>query len=126
MKKKILFFALSLMLFMDSYGKNLMMVSAAVYKKPIQEISSLYKKEKDVKMDLMFGNMSQVINYVKNTDDIKFVVGDKKFLDKWRIQFQQYRPLGKGVLALAYRKGLNCHPLKYFKQRYRKNTCSRC
>ena len=107
MNKKILFFVFSMMLFMNSYGKNLMLVSAAGYKKPIQEISSFFEKEKGIKVDLMFGNMSQVINYVKNTDDIKLVVGDDKFLDKSGIKFQHYKPLGKGVLAIAYRKGLN-------------------
>ncbi len=112
MNKKILFFLFSMIFFINSYGKNLMLVSAAGYKKPIQEISSLYEKQKNTKVDLMFGNMSQVINYIKNTNDIKLVVGDKKFLDKSGIKFQHYKPLGKGVLAIAYRKGLEISSAK--------------
>ncbi len=106
MKKKILFILFLLAIFTSSYGGNIVLVSAAGYKKPIQEIANLYETEHRAELDMMFGNMSQVINYVKNASSIDFVVGDRKFLDKSGIKFQNYKILGKGVLAIAYRKGL--------------------
>ena len=104
MKKKMLFILFLLIFFISSYGENMVMVSAAGYKKPIQEIVNLYEKEGGNKFDMMFGNMSQIINYVKNANSIDFVVGDRKFLDKSGIKFQTYKTLGKGVPSYCIQK----------------------
>lgn len=103
---KRLFILFFIMISINSYSKNMMIASAAGYKKPVQEIVSLYEKYSGKKIDTMFGNMGQVISFVRNSNEISFVLGDMEFLDNSGMEIKSYEPLGKGILAIAYKKGV--------------------
>jgi molybdate transport system substrate-binding protein len=50
-----------------------------------------------------------VASQAKQTGEISCIIGDKKFLAVLgsTVTFTGYQPIGKGILVLAYRKGIN-------------------
>ena len=79
--------------------------SGAGYKKPILKILELYnKKNSQVKIDPIFGNLEMVITQSKQTNDLAFIVGDKGYFKNSSLEFSKNIPLGKGIMVLAYPK----------------------
>lgn len=91
------------------YAQNLMIASGAGYKKPVTELLTSFQKDTGVKTDAAFGNIQMVVSQAKQTEEISCIIGDKKFLAKFEpmMKFAGYHPVGKGILVLAYRKGIS-------------------
>ncbi|HOP39847.1 MAG TPA: molybdate ABC transporter substrate-binding protein [Geobacteraceae bacterium] len=90
------------------YAQNLMIASGAGYKKPVTEVLASFQKDTGIKADAAFGNLQMVISQAKQTGEISSIIGDKKFLAKFepKMKFAGYQQIGKGILVLAYRKGV--------------------
>jgi molybdate transport system substrate-binding protein len=114
MEKKYLFigtiFWVVIFLFSASalFAQNLMIAAGAGYKKPVTEVMKAFEKETGIKTDAAFGNIQMVASQAKQTGEISCIIGDKKLLDALgsTVKFIDYRLIGKGILVLAYRKGL--------------------
>ena len=91
------------------FAQNLMIASAAGYKKPVIEVMKAFEKDTGIKTDAAFGNIQMVASQAKQTGEISCIIGDKKFLAALgsTVKFATYEPIGKGILVLAYRKGIS-------------------
>jgi len=89
-------------------AQDLMIASAAGYKKPVAEIVKLFEQESGTKVNAVYGNIQMVASQAEQTGEISCIIGDKKFLKKIEssVSFTEYHPIGEGQLVLAYRKGL--------------------
>nr|WP_320132105.1 molybdate ABC transporter substrate-binding protein [uncultured Holophaga sp.] len=90
-------------------AKDLLVGAGAGYKKPVTEVVQAFQQESGIKVNAVFGNLQMVATQAKQTGEISCIIGDRKFLDglKGTLAFRSYEPLGKGILVLAYRKGLS-------------------
>jgi len=90
-------------------AQTLMIASAAGYKKPVAEATKSFEKATGIKTDAAFGNIQMVASQAKQTGEISCIVGDRKFLAALgpTVTFSVYQPIGKGILVLAYRKGVS-------------------
>ncbi|HNT44240.1 MAG TPA: molybdate ABC transporter substrate-binding protein [Syntrophorhabdaceae bacterium] len=90
-------------------AQTLMIASAAGYKKPVSEAIRSFEKATGIKTDAAFGNIQMVSSQAKQTGEISCIIGDRKFLTALgsTVAFVSYEPIGKGVLVLAYRKGVS-------------------
>ncbi len=106
---KILCFITLLLSVTPLYAQNLMMASAAGYKKPVTEVLASFQKDTGIKADAVFGNLQMVVSQAKQTGEISCILGDKKFLAQFEpdMKFAGYHQMGKGILVLAYRKGIS-------------------
>ncbi|MDD3080402.1 MAG: molybdate ABC transporter substrate-binding protein [Paludibacter sp.] len=95
-------------------AQKLVIASGAGYKKPVTEIINAFKGETGMQVDAIFGNLQMVATQAKESGEVACVIGDKKFLEKLKssINFTDYTPLGKGILVLAYRKGISINKLE--------------
>ncbi len=105
---------ISLLLFFLLVGsalaaQELFIAAGAGYKKPVTEAAQKFEAVSGVKINAVFGNLQAVITQAKQTDEISCIVGDRKFLEKVTsvLQFSSFKPIGKGILVLAYRKGIS-------------------
>lgn len=92
----------------QSRDRDVMIASAAGYKKPMIDVLKSYKKRTGIEIDAVFGNMQMVAGQAEQSGEICCIIGDKKFLNKLgsKINFSSYYPIGKGILVLAFRKGI--------------------
>ena len=90
------------------HAQGFMIASAAGYKKPVMAVLESFEKTTGIQTHAVYGNMQMVASQAKQSGEISCIIGDKKFLDKLcsTINFSDYHPVGKGVLVLAYRKGI--------------------
>jgi len=115
MKKEFVFAAKALWLIVfllsasTAYAQSLMIASGAGYKKPVTEVLTAFQKDTGIKTDAVFGNIQMVVSQAKQTGEISCIIGDKKFLAAFESMmiFADYHPIGKGILVLAYRKGIS-------------------
>lgn len=89
-------------------ARELMIASGAGYKKPVMEVIQAFEAQTGIEVDAVFGNLQMVAGQAAQTDDISCIIGDRKFLKKLteRVTFAEYQEIGKGILVLAYRKGI--------------------
>ena len=89
-------------------AKKLVIASGAGYKKPVSEIIKSFEKENNIQVDAIYGNLQMVANQAKQSGEVACIIGDKKFLAKLEstVSFTGYSPLGKGIVVLAFRKGI--------------------
>jgi len=106
-KKITVIFSL-LLLSMQINAQEIMIAVCAGYKKPFTEVIQVFEKSTGVKVTSVFGNIQMVSIQAKQTGEIFCIIGDNKFLKKVKstVTFKNYYPIGKGLLVLAYRKGL--------------------
>ncbi len=90
-------------------AQTLMIASAGGYKKPVMEAMKSFEKATGIKTDAAFGNIQMVSSQAKQTGEISCIIGDRKFLAALgsTVTFASYQPIGKGILVLAYRKGMS-------------------
>ena len=106
---------LILMLFLLSAttasARDLMIAAGAGYKKPVTEVMHSFKKDTGITTVATFGNIQMVSRQAEQTGEISCIIGDKKFLNRLgsTVTFSRYAPIGKGILVLAYRKGITLH-----------------
>lgn len=95
-------------------AQKLVIAAGAGYKKPVTEILNSFKAETGTQVDAIFGNLQMVATQAKESGEVACIIGDKKFLEQLKasITFTDYVPLGKGILVLAYRKGISITKLE--------------
>jgi len=96
-----------LLLTTDLFAEGITIASGGGYKRPVQEIASLYQKTTGERVAAVFGNMSRIISQANMSGTVSLLIGDRTFFDRSGLEFSNYRPLGRGRLVLAYRKGLD-------------------
>jgi molybdate transport system substrate-binding protein len=96
----------------SSDSKSLRLGCAAGYKKPIIKILHDFSRQTGIRVEPVFGNMQQIIAQAKVTGTMPILIGDKAFLDSSQFPLSIFRPIGKGRLVLAYKKGLKITGLK--------------
>ena len=94
-------------------AQKLVIAVGAGYKKPVSEIITCFQQDKDLKLDAIYGNSQMVANQAKQSGEVACIIGDKKFLKRLEttVSFAAYTPMGKGILVLAYRKGIDLEQL---------------
>lgn len=103
---------LLLILFTTSIkAEGIMIAAGAGYKKPVSEVSKAFEKSTGIKVTSIFGNIQMAANQARQTGEICCIIGDKKFLARIEstVGFDKYYTIGKGLLVLAYRKGIIMH-----------------
>jgi len=105
----VLLFILLFLGLQQLFAEDLMIAAGAGYKKPVQEIIDSFTVKSGLKVSAIFGNLQMVVSQAKESGEVATVIGDKKFLKKLSetLSFSGYTPLGKGILVLAFRKGLD-------------------
>ncbi len=90
------------------FAQNLMVAAGAGYKKPVSDVIEAFEKDTGIRTNAVFGNMQMVASQAKQTGEISCIIGDKKFLAALEstVTFVDYAAIGKGILVLAYRKGI--------------------
>lgn len=95
-------------------AEGLIIASGAGYKRPVSDVMAAFEKENAIHVNGVFGNIRMISNQAKQSGDISFVIGDKKFLKRMTnvVTFTDYTTMGKGILVLAYRKGVSLEHLE--------------
>jgi molybdate transport system substrate-binding protein len=104
--RKLIMLLLVVMAAVSAYADGLLVAGGAGYKTLVEDWANLYESTTGKKIERMYGNMGQVTAQVKLGGGICAVVGEDSFLKSSGINFASYNPIGKGILVLAYRKGL--------------------
>lgn len=86
-------------------AESVIVASGAGYKKLVTELAGVYEKQSGRKLELVFGNMGQVVAQAKGSGKVQIIVGEKGFLDRSGIGFASFHELGRGSLVLAWPKG---------------------
>jgi len=86
-------------------AEPVMVASGAGYKKLVTELAAAYQQKTGQKLELVFGNMGQVVAQAKGSGKIQVIIGEKGFLDRSGIAFASFHELGRGALVLAWPKG---------------------
>ena len=86
-------------------AEPLMVAAGAGYKKLVTELAGAYEKQSGQKLELVFGNMGQVVAQAKGSGKIQIIIGEKGFLQQSGLGFAAFHDLGHGVLVLAWPKG---------------------
>ncbi|RNA64563.1 molybdate ABC transporter substrate-binding protein [Prosthecochloris sp. ZM_2] len=89
------------------FAGDITIASGAGYKRPLQDITTLYREKTGNTVSAVFGNMHQIISQASLSGSIAIMIGDQKFFDRSGLDFASFQPVGKGRLVLAWRKGLN-------------------
>ncbi len=76
--------------------------SAAGYKEPVNEIIELYNQNHPLKILPVYGNMQVITTYIKKSNRVSLIIGDKRFINKSGITLQNSIKLGNGKLILVY------------------------
>lgn len=97
----------------SSVSKTLRLGCAAGYKKPIMKILRDFSRQTGLRVEPVFGNMQQIIAQAKLTGAMPILIGDKAFMESSQTPLSVFKPIGKGRLVLAYRKGLKITGLKH-------------
>jgi molybdate transport system substrate-binding protein len=100
--------------FLGLNAQNLVIASGAGYKKPVTEIIENFEKQYHVEVDAIFGNLQMVASQARESGEVACIIGDKKFLARLgsTVSFADYTPMGKGIIVLAYRKGITLDKLE--------------
>jgi molybdate transport system substrate-binding protein len=75
--------------------------SGAGYRKPVDELKSLFESRTRIRVNCIYGNMRQVTTQVKTSGKVSVVIGDARFLNQSGIGFTEKIPMGTGKLILA-------------------------
>jgi len=89
-------------------AQNLVIASGAGYKKPVSALIDEFTAQTGTKVEAIYGNLQMVASQAEQSGEVVCIIGDKRFLGKLNktVQFSGYTSLGKGLLVLAYRKGV--------------------
>ncbi|MGP1450177.1 MAG: molybdate ABC transporter substrate-binding protein [Wolinella sp.] len=106
MRKIVLSFFCAISLF----SSELYIAGGAGYKRPLQELAMLFESRSGHTVKMMFGNMQQISEQIKASDKVSIFFGDEKFINKLGIQYKESVILGRGILMLVLKNGLNFEP----------------
>ncbi len=85
--------------------ESLHLAAGAGYKRLVQEICTAFTAQSGIKVQLVFGNMGQIVPQVREGGDFDFILGDKSHLEAANLAFAGEHVLGKGRLVAAVAKG---------------------
>lgn len=113
-KSIIIVFALILIIITKAGAQEMMVASGAGYKKPVGEIINVFQKNTGITVNAIYGNLQMVAGQAKQSGEVACIIGDRKFLAKLgsTVTFTDYTVLGKGILVLAYRKGVSINSVE--------------
>jgi len=86
-------------------AEPLIVASGAGYKKLVTELAGAYEQKSGQKLELVFGNMGQVVAQAKGSGKIHIILGEKGFLQNSGLPLASFQDLGRGILVLAWPKG---------------------
>ena len=104
---KSLLIVAALAISLTSFAADLRVSAGAGYKSLVEDMAAYYETKTGKKLERMYGNMGQVTAQVKLGGGICAVIGEESFLKSSGVPYTSYNPIGKGVLAIITRKGLN-------------------
>jgi molybdate transport system substrate-binding protein len=81
--------------------------SGAGYRKPVDELKSIFESRTRIRVNCIYGNMRQVTTQVKTSGKVSVVIGDARFLNKSGIGFKKKIPMGTGKLILAVARNVS-------------------
>ncbi len=84
----------------------ILVAAGAGYKKLVDDVAKAYEARTGSKVELLYGNMGQIMGQVKGGGGIDIILGDKIFLANSGVPFASYLEVGKGRLVVAYAKGV--------------------
>ncbi|QLA16201.1 molybdate ABC transporter substrate-binding protein [Desulfolutivibrio sulfoxidireducens] len=84
----------------------LLVAAGAGYKKLVDDVAQAYEAKTGAKVELLYGNMGQIMGQVKAGGGIDVILGDKSFLASSGVPFDSFLEVGKGRLVVAYAKGV--------------------
>ncbi|NMC48553.1 MAG: molybdate ABC transporter substrate-binding protein [Desulfovibrio sp.] len=84
----------------------LLVAAGTGYKKLVDDVAKAYEAKTGSKVELLYGNMGQIMGQVKGGGGIDIILGDKTFLANSGVPFASYLEVGKGRLVVAYAKGV--------------------
>ena len=99
---------LCLLLFLACGAAQALTIAAgAGYRRPVTELVQRFQSDTGMKVDLVFGNMGQVISQIQGGAPVDLMLGDRAFLKQSGLDIVSLSDLGQGRLVLAYAKGAN-------------------
>lgn len=99
--------ALAIILLACGAAQALTIAAGAGYRRPVSELAGRFQAQTGVKVDLVFGNMGQIMGQIKAGAPIDLMLGDKAFLDQSGLPISALAELGQGRLVLARAKGVS-------------------
>lgn len=107
-KKSLILAALAclLVLLAGTAAQALTIAAGAGYRRPVSELAQRFQEQSGLKVDLVFGNMGQVMGQIKGGAPVDLMMGDQAFLKKSGMAVSEQAPLGQGRMVLAYAKGV--------------------
>jgi len=86
-------------------AEPLTVASGAGYKKLVTELAAAYEAKTGDKVQLIFGNMGQIVTQAKTSGKVQLVIGERSFFTASGLALDSFTELGRGVLVLAWPKG---------------------
>ncbi|SNR89293.1 molybdate transport system substrate-binding protein [Humidesulfovibrio mexicanus] len=86
-------------------AETLTVASGAGYKRLVTDLATAYEAKSGKKLELIFGNMGQVIAQAKASGKVSMIIGEQSFLKKSGVPLASFTELGKGALVVAWPKG---------------------
>lgn len=78
------------------------------YKPMVQELCALYAQKSGQKpVEMYNGNIGQMLEQIRAGSGASVVVSDRATLESSNVAFAEFRPLGRAVLMLAWKKGVD-------------------
>ncbi|MBO8093284.1 MAG: molybdate ABC transporter substrate-binding protein [Prosthecochloris sp.] len=90
----------------SAQASEITIASGAGYKRPLQEINTLYMQQTGNSVSAVYGNMFQIISQADMSGRIAIMIGDQNFFDRSQLDFSRFQTVGQGRLVLAWRSGL--------------------
>lgn len=84
---------------------EIMLVSGAGYKKPLEEVAKLYEVKSGKKVLRSYGNLQQIIEQAKRSGKVDLIFGDEKIIEKSPLKLETKQLIGQGRLVLVSAKG---------------------
>jgi molybdate transport system substrate-binding protein len=86
-------------------AENLTIASGAGYKRLVTELAATYEARTGKRLDLVFGNMGQVVAQARASGKVQVIIGEQAFLRQSGLPLASFTEIGRGQLVLAWPKG---------------------
>lgn len=105
MKRLALAFLLLFALVTVAQAEPLTVASGAGYKKLVLELAAAFEAKTGKKVELIFGNMGQVVAQAKASGKVHMIIGEQSFLKQAGLALASFTEMGRGTLVVAWPKG---------------------
>lgn len=86
-------------------GEPLLIAAGAGYKTVTEALIDAYSKQSETKVELICGNMGQVISQAQTSGKVDLLIGEETFLRHSPLALAEGTVLGQGILVMAWPKG---------------------